>query len=73
MMREPKPRLTVVVMATAPPLASTTEKWEVPWSSGGTASTCHCPPYATGAPVWVSLVTFLPGQPCGQCMRPRNW
>ena len=36
MILEPKPVLTVVVMATAPPRLSTTARCEVPWSSGGT-------------------------------------
>ena len=58
---EPKPVLTVVVMATAPPWLSATAMWLVPWSSGGILAFCKCqgPPYvASGCTPW-SDVRFL--------------
>ena len=42
---DPKPVVTVVVIATAPRWESTTDKWEVPWSSGF-IDWAYWPPYA---------------------------
>ena len=53
---EPKPVLMVVVIATAPLAASTTDKCEVPWSSGFIAC-LYCPPYTLY--FWVALSEML--------------
>ena len=58
---EPKPVLTVVVMANAAPWLSTTARWVVPWSSGGVLLLRRWkgPPYTSrGCTLW-SDVRFL--------------
>ena len=55
---EPNPVLTVVVIATAPRCESTTERCEVPWSSGF-MDCAYCPPYAVKSRVELSLICCL--------------
>ncbi len=50
--REPKRVLMVVVMATDPLFESTTDRCEVPWSSGF-MDCAYCPPYSVKS--WVEL------------------